>query len=298
MQRSFYTVAIYVVLNTILSDGPFAQTNTPTTGSATISSPYDQILSVEKMQKDLLIFRDIREKANSGFYRYRTREQMDSIYEVAVKETSKPLNLVSFYHVILRLTDFEGSCHNYTEIESSQLQFLKRQTAFFPYALKYIKGKLIFNNSSALIPVGAEISSVNGVSADKLLQSFYKYMPADGYVTTEKQTGDLDNSFGIRYLLEYGLTDKYNVEYILPGKKSKSTASIPAVSLDQRQKNLDQKYSAKIDDLTNFKKQPTHSFQMTDKSTALLSFRVFSMASGLDDPAFPGCAKFIDSVFV
>ncbi|MET0242510.1 MAG: S41 family peptidase, partial [Flavitalea sp.] len=132
----------------------------------------------------------------------------------------------------------------------------------------------------------------------KLLQSFYKYLPADGYVTTEKQSGDLDNSFGVRYLLEYGLKDKYEVGYTLPGKTKRLNVTIPAVSFEQRQKNLDQKYSAKIDDLTDFKKQPTHSFEMTDQNTGLLNFRVFSMASGLDDPAFPGYVKFIDSVFV
>lgn len=40
----------------------------------------DDSFSKIKMKKDLEIFREIRQKANSGLYKYRTEEQIDSIY--------------------------------------------------------------------------------------------------------------------------------------------------------------------------------------------------------------------------
>jgi|GEM_PF-4579997 len=36
--------------------------------------------TVEKLKQDLTTFRQIREKANSGVYKYRTKKQIDSIY--------------------------------------------------------------------------------------------------------------------------------------------------------------------------------------------------------------------------
>jgi hypothetical protein len=52
---------------------------------------YDKLLSVNDMKLDLKLFRNIREKANSGLYRYRTKKQTDSIYNWAYTEIKKPL---------------------------------------------------------------------------------------------------------------------------------------------------------------------------------------------------------------
>ncbi|MET0298414.1 MAG: hypothetical protein ABW036_01590, partial [Flavitalea sp.] len=73
MQRSFFRIARCIVLITVVSQKLSAQTNT---NSTEIPSPYDRILTVEQMQKDLQVFRDIREKTNSGLYRYRTKKQI------------------------------------------------------------------------------------------------------------------------------------------------------------------------------------------------------------------------------
>ena len=64
---------------------------------------YDKMLSVTEMQEDLRLFREIREKANSGFYRYRKKQQIDSIYKWAFAKTKKPLSVTSFNKIILKL---------------------------------------------------------------------------------------------------------------------------------------------------------------------------------------------------
>src|SRR5688572_27742896 len=76
---------------------------------------YNRRLSPHEMKQDLDLFLDIRKKANSGLYRYRTQKQIDSIYKWAYREIRKPLPALAFYRIMLQLTDFEGSCHNYTE---------------------------------------------------------------------------------------------------------------------------------------------------------------------------------------
>jgi hypothetical protein len=258
---------------------------------------YDKLLSVSQMQQDLRLFRDIRNKANSGLYRYRTRRQIDSIYNWALKNISKPLNTNRFYKIILTLTDFEGSCHNYTELDEQYLSYLRRKKSFFPYPLKYVEGKILFNNVTDKIPLGAAIQSINGVNDSLLMASFRKYMPADGYTTTEKLSGSVNNSFGIRYLLEYGLTDSFAITYLPHHSNRIQSVTLPAVSLEEREKNLALRHSAKTDSLIDYKVQPSYSFRMLDSSTALLNFRIFSMASGTKDPAFRVYVNFIDSVF-
>jgi C-terminal processing protease CtpA/Prc len=72
---------------------------------------------------------------------------------------------------------------------------------------------------------------------------------------------------------------------------------VPAVSLDERKANLLRRHSAPVDSVTDYNVQPSYSFKMVNPSTGLLNLRIFTMASGEDDPAFPVYVAFIDSVF-
>ncbi|RFS26668.1 peptidase S41 [Chitinophaga silvatica] len=258
---------------------------------------YDKVLTPNEMQNDLRIFRSIREEANSGLYRYRTKKQIDSIFKWAGSEVKKPLKTTQFFKILLQLTDFEGSCHNYTEVGKDLLDFLNRQPGFFPYDLKYLEGKIIFNHQTAAIPAGSRILSINGVPDTSLMQSFYKYYTGDGYTTTQKLSGSIQRSFGMRYLIEYGIHNSFTVTFTPPYSKEVKTVTLPAVMLDKRKENLLSRYSASTDSIIDFNVQPKYSFRMIDSTTGLLSFRIFSMADNADDPNFPVYVKFIDSVF-
>lgn len=81
----------------------------------------------EKMKKDFEVFKEIRLRANSGLYKYRTKEQVDSIYKWAEIEISKSTTYLDFYNIICKLTDFEGSSHNSTGLPKKYLENLKKE---------------------------------------------------------------------------------------------------------------------------------------------------------------------------
>jgi hypothetical protein len=258
---------------------------------------YNKTLTPGQMKSDLQTFLDIRKAVNSGLYRYRTPKQIDSIYKWAFKEIKKPMSTLEFFHIILQLTDFEGSCHNYTEPDAELVGYLNRQRAFFPYAIKYIEGKMIFNTVGTAIPVGAEILSINGVPEQQLMQSFYKYCTADGYTVTEKQSSSVDRSYGIRYLYEYGVSDSFKISYRAPGTGTTHTITAAAITNDERNAVYAARYSAPVDSITDWRVQPSYSFKMVNPNTGLFSFRIFNMADDDTDPRFPGYVKYLDSVF-
>lgn len=258
---------------------------------------YNKTLQPGEMKSDLQIFLDIRKKVNSGLYRYRTQKQIDSIYKWAFREVKKPMTTLDFFHIILQLTDFEGSCHNYTEPGDALVGYLNRQKAFFPYALKYIEGKMVFNTVGAGIPVGSEILGINGVPAQQLMQSFYKYCTTDGFNMTEKQSSSVDRSYGIRYLYEYGVNDSFKIEYQAPGSSERQTLTAAAITNDQRNAIFPLRYSAPVDSITDWRVQPSYGFKMVTPNTGLFSFRIFNMADDETDPRFPVYVNYLDSVF-
>lgn len=64
----------------------------------------DEPFSKKKMHKDLEVFKEIRLKANSGLYKYRTEQEIDSIYIWAEKEIEKSTTYLDFYNIICQLT--------------------------------------------------------------------------------------------------------------------------------------------------------------------------------------------------
>ncbi len=258
---------------------------------------YNKLLSKEEMQKDLQLLLDIRKKANSGLYRYHSKMQIDSLYNWALEKVNKPLRSIDFYKIMLQLADFEGSVHNYTEPDTELMNFLKRQKSFFPYSLLYINNQIIFDGQSEPIPPGSRIISINGIKDAQLMRSFYKYYAADGFTVTEKLSASVDKSFGVNYLLEYGLSDKYQVEYIAPKSKSHKKVILAAVTLDEKKANHKNRYSAPVTDLLDFRTQKPYSFTLVNSSVGLLNLRWFGMVSGKEDPGFEAYVSFLDSVF-
>lgn len=258
---------------------------------------YNRILQPGDMKQDLQVFLDIQKTANSGLYRYHSKKQVDSLYNWAFKKAQRPMPTLEFYKIILQLMDFEGSCHNYSEPEAGLVKYFNTQRAFFPYALKYIEGNMIFNSKIDQIPVGSRIISINGIADKDLMQSFYKYATADGFNKTQKLSSSVDRSYGLRYLYEYGLKDRFTLQFLAPGAAKPQTVTLPAVSLEERKANLKLRHSAAVDSIIDYQVQPKYSFKQLNPSTGLLNLRIFSMAYGSDDPAFKVYVSFIDSVF-
>ena len=257
----------------------------------------NSLLSPHEMKEDLEIFLEIRENVNSGLFIYRTKKEIDSIYNLAFEKIKKPMVFSEFFKIIIELTDFEGSLHNYTEPGTDFMEFLKEQNSFFPYHLKQINGKMIFDGHHDKITPGATILSINGVKSTELMQSFFKYFPVDGHSETYKLTASVEQIFRWRYFIEFGLADEYIVEYTEPGSEKIMRATLPAVSFEDYEDNLKKKYSAPVSDKLDFRKQSAYSFEMLRPNAGLLNIRCFCMATGIDDPAFEVYVSFIDSVF-
>jgi hypothetical protein len=255
------------------------------------------LLTTEQMKADLSIFRQIREKANAGLYRYQSKQTIDRLYQKAYQSIQHPLTITDFYKIIVTLTDIEGSNHNATELPKTVMDFLLQQKNFFPLPLKYVQGQAIVNIVGKEIPLGARILSINGKSDSTLMQAFEKYVATDGYNRTQKKSFSVNGCFGTRYLIENGLQDSFVVRYRLPYSNTIKTTTLKAVSQAERAGNMKIRHSAKLDSLIDANVNPKYSFAMLNGKTGLLNLRIFTMAQDAKDAAFKPYSAYLDSVF-
>lgn len=259
----------------------------------------DDAFSQKNMRKDLAIFKEIRLKANSGLYKYRTEKQIDSIYSWADDEIKQLSTYRDFYNLISTLTDFEGSLHNDTSIPDKVMQNLRNEkSGYFPLPFKWIEGKWIVNFENREIPLGAEIVSINGIAIDEIISNLYKYYTTDGYNLTGKRIG-IRTHFARYFRLNYGLKDQFEVSYKSKSRGILETKTISSVSYNAYYDNFYKRYSSKFDDIyyTTLTEKQKYNYKKIDSATGKLTIYTFNMG---DEKAVEhlNYVKFLDSIFI
>jgi len=251
------------------------------------------------MKKDFEIFKEIRLKANSGLYKYRTKEQIDSTYNWAENEINKSSTYLDFYNIICELTDFEGSLHNDTDFPSKYWKSLRDESyGYFPYPIKWIDGKWRLNFNKGDIPLGAEIISINQSPISEIIQNLYKYYTTDGVNTTGKRIG-LRTHFSRYYRWHYGLTKDFDVKYRLENSNQIKTKKLESVSYSSYYKNFNSRYSKPYDQIyyADLEENQKYKYEQVNESTGILTIHTFAMGNETTEE-HKKYSKFLDSIFV
>lgn len=263
-----------------------------------LAQSIDDGLSQKRMRKDLGIFKSIRSRANSGLYKYRTPQEMDSIYRWADKQIDRSSTYRDFYNIICQLTDFEGSLHNDTRFAAPYHQNLGKETnGYFPYPIKWIAGQWIVNFEHGEIPLGAEIITINNETIETVVPELYKYYTTDGVNTTGKRIG-LTYNFSKYYRLNYGPKAEFLVHYRPKGSPEIKTRRVRGIGFSEYYHNVEKRYSRPFDepDYKDWEENEIYDYQKLDQHTGILTVNSFSLGGGKTQKHLRYIG-FLDSVF-
>lgn len=240
---------------------------------------------------DLHAFRSIREQANSGLYVYRSRQQIDSIYQKAEEEARNSKTIFDFYKIIAKLTGFEGSCHNFTDLPNHASYYLTQKPEYLPITLKNVDGRLLQDSKGIDIPLAAEILSINGIPAKEMINRFSQYYFSDGYSMPYKETTGFERGMLDKFYIEFGTHKNYLISYKWNNQVHEVTLS--GIALDDFKKLQDSRHSLTLD-----KKLMSEKYSLTKEGTDMyrLSVRGFDFATGEDDPAYKKFGTFLDQM--
>jgi len=259
----------------------------------------EDAFSQEKMKKDLALFRSIRAAANSGVYKYRSQSEIDSIYQWAFQEIEQSESILDFYHILLRITDFEGSLHNDTALPKKYRKSLREEkNGYFPLPLKWIDGKMVVNYQGGALPLGSEIKSINGHAMEDILPNFYKYYTTDGFNLTGKRIG-INARFSLYYRLHYGRNESFTVTYMPFQSQVLKSETIQSTDYISYAKKFKTRHSRLHDhnEYTSLEKAADiYQFKLLNASSALLTVNSFSIG-GPSSTRHLRYVNFLDSCF-
>jgi len=247
-------------------------------------------LSKEAMIKDFEVFQDIFEQANSGLYKYHSKEKIDSVFSVNKNKITDTTSYREFYNIIFEVVDFSGSSHNYLDYPSTIKKGFYTQNLSFPIPIKYISGKIYTNIKYGEIPLGSEIIAVNGIQAEDFIEDVSKYTTTDGFNKTGKYAF-LETSYLPLYVyLAYGEQENFEIEYKFEEKIQKK--KLPAITYNQFYKIYSKRYIPKYEE----RKSAIDFHYLQDIKTGLLSVHTFGLG-GPETEKHKEYAKFLEKVF-
>lgn len=259
----------------------------------------DESISEKRMKKDFEIFKTISTEANSGLYKYRNKQQIDSIYNWGNLQIKNLTTYRDLYNLICTISNFEGSVHNEVSLPKKYANNLKNETfGYFPYPIKWIDGKWLINIENKEIPLGAEIVEINNTKIEKIIPELYKYYSTDGNNLTGKRIG-LMTEFSKYYRLNYGITKTFTITYIEARSKKLETKSIESIGNVSFYKNANKMHSLPLDKYYYYhlKENEKYNYEQVDSLTGILTIHTFNMGSETTN-GHKQYQRFLDSVFV
>jgi len=252
------------------------------------------------MKKDLEVFKEIRLKANSGLYKYQTKEQIDSVYNWAEKEINNLSTYRDFYNLISTLTDYEGSLHNNTLFPKKRLETIQNEkSGYFPFPIKIVENKALLNFQTDEIPLGAEIISINDREISDIIPNTYKFYTTDGINKTGKQVG-INSSFSKYYRYLFGLESEFKITFKIKDSDTKKSVVVKSVGYLDYRGNYKNRHSRPFDRLQykDPSKNEIYSYNQIDENTGILTVNSFHIGYVEESTEHKTYKKWLDSVFV
>ncbi len=183
-------------------------------GNSNLSEGSEKLISREGLAMDFMIFRDYMEREHAGLYRYRTKAEMDNLFDEGMKLIREPATKLDFGKLLMHIISEVKDGHTGTNLSSMILNSYRDKVKLFPLQL-YFDNKTAFVKCSKLdeFPVGIEILSINGMNMDKIREKLFSYLPGDGQIASKKRHTLNNGSFAFLYHLIFGGYKSFLVTY-------------------------------------------------------------------------------------
>jgi C-terminal processing protease CtpA/Prc len=164
----------------------------------------------EKLREDFKILRGALEEGHPGIYRYTAKQVLDRRFDQAEAALDHPMDVYEFYRIVAPVVAAMKCGHTGVRVSPDLVKGKPR----LPLVVRVLDGKTyvlrdLSDTHGAL--AGAEIRAVNGLAADKIVQTMLTAMPADGDVQTARMRRIGGSNFTTALIELLGLESPYSV---------------------------------------------------------------------------------------
>ncbi|MGG9962053.1 S41 family peptidase [Ferruginibacter sp. SUN106] len=175
----------------------------------------EQRFSIEQLQNDFNFLRTKLEKKHPQLYLYTAKEKLSLFLDSLYQTITVPLTAQEFYQHISLLNSIIKDGHTMFLPGEQLTNYYNEHAGFFPFYIAVIKNKMYVRmncSGDTAIPEGAEIVSINGITANDLLTQLTSRQIRDGNNETYP-AWILTNYFAAYYSFSFGHSPKFSIAY-------------------------------------------------------------------------------------
>ncbi|HKQ52724.1 MAG TPA: S41 family peptidase, partial [Pyrinomonadaceae bacterium] len=183
------------------------------------------------------------EKAHAGLYRYLTEGQLAAAFARVEARLDRALSELEFFRLLVPLVDLIHDAHTSLRPGTAVIKYVVTTAKVFPLDVRYVGGRAFVEKNfgpNQMIPLGAEILSVNGTPMPLITEKVLAVKSADGLNRVPKY--EVANvNFWINYFEMVDDSEEFRVELRDPrtGKIERhKTPGVPAQLLQSGQFKL------------------------------------------------------------
>ncbi len=193
-------------------------------GCASIPAPDNvtlknqKIFTPQQLRQDLQFLEQSLLKIHPEPFARLSIDKYRTLYAQAYSELSGPLHRHDFYRIVTPMVSQFSDIHTRLLFPAEEYQHYLEQQGKFPLALLYSSDGLIVvadQQDTPMIPMGAEILTINDLGIEVILDKFEQYVPA------ETETGlrrIIQMEFPRLLWSIYGFDSYYQIDYLWQGK--------------------------------------------------------------------------------
>lgn len=188
-----------------------------------------KLFSVQALQDDFKQLRQSLEADHCNLYEYTSKEKFDSLFDHQYGLIDHPMQYHEFFRILAPINNHIGCMHSNVWMAGS---FWKAgKDSLFPLQIKLIEGYAVvtgFYNDTAQVPIGSILLEINSQPVKEIIEDLKNTYSSDG-LNKQFQLAQVEKRFPMAYARYYGIPEKYDVMYALPGRKTwKRKELIPA----------------------------------------------------------------------
>jgi hypothetical protein len=189
------------------------------------------LFSVIELQDDFNQLRSVYEKEHCCLYEYTSKEKFDSLFDHQYKSIDHPMQYHEFFQILAPINNYIGCMHSSIWMPN---QFWEQgKEKLLPLQIELIEGYAVvsgYYNDTTEVPIGSIILEVNTQPIDGIIDRISKSYSADG-LNKQFQLAQVEKRFPMAYARIYGFSDKYEITFALPGRKTKETVQLTPADL-------------------------------------------------------------------
>lgn len=187
-------------------------------------------ISKEHAIEDFEYFKSALETGHPSLYWYNDSTKLQQEFRRVRNQLNQSISNKEFHALLAQIMQVVGDGHSGVFFPKYYRDYVDSINLYIPFNVKLIDNKIFVlkNLSDEEIADGSEIISINGTSADDIIQFLQCKISTDKGIVS-KQMRFLELLFPYYFTFYYGVEPNYEIEYIAPNNSSTHIKNVKAL---------------------------------------------------------------------